>query len=207
MVEWYTPTQPWMLVRFQQWKTILASPMPAPELKTLTAFWHYARGSAFAAQHQLYEAQKERSLIAEYILMLPADAIPDFMNPAKSALQLAVDVLDARMLEAEGKLPEAIEVWKQAVALNDTFTYNEPADWYYPVRESLGGALLRAKKPVEAEAVFARDLELNPRNPRSLYGLWQSQLAQKKTAEATASEAKFKDAWKHADTTLNIATL
>jgi tetratricopeptide (TPR) repeat protein len=207
MVEWYTPTQPWMLVRFQQWKTILASPMPLPDYKTLTAFWHYARGNAYAATHRIAEAQKERDALAEHTATLPADAIPDFLNPAKSAFQLALDVLDARILEAEGKLPEAIEVWKHAVILNDTFTYNEPADWYYPVRESLGGALLRTHKPDEAEAVFTRDLEINPGNGRSLYGLWQAQIAQKKTTQAADSEAKFKAAWKHADTKLSIATL
>lgn len=205
-VEWYTPTQPWMLVRFDQWQTILATPLPSPDLKVLTAFWHYARGSAYAGLHQFPEARQERDLLAQATAALPADAISDFMNPAKSAYQLALDVLDARILEAEGKQAEAIDAWKKAVAVHDTFTYNEPADWYYPVRESLGGALLRAHQPAEAEAVFARDLELNPSNPRSLYGQWQAQLEQKKP-EATATEARFKQAWQHADTTLSIATL
>ncbi len=205
--EWFTPTQPWMLTRFQQWKTILASPMPEPRLKDLTAFWHYARGNAFVAQHQLPEALKERAALAARIDTLPADAIPDFLNPAKSALQLALDVLDARIQEAQGNLTQAIETWRKAVALNDTFLYNEPADWYYPVRESLGGALLRAHKPAEAEAVFRRDLEINPGNGRSLYGLWQSQLDQKQRAEAAKTEAEFKKAWQKADTTLDIATL
>jgi len=205
--EWFTPTQPWMLTRFQQWETILASPMPEPRLKDLTAFWHYARGSAFVAQHKLPQALKERAALAERIDTLPANAIPDFMNPAKSALQLALDVLDARTQEEQGDLTRAIETWKKAVALNDTFVYNEPADWYYPVRESLGGALLRAHKPAEAEAVFRRDLEINPGNGRSLYGLWQSQLAQKKSSEAEKTEAEFKTAWKSADTTLSVSTL
>ncbi|MBS1801264.1 MAG: hypothetical protein JSS95_15740 [Acidobacteria bacterium] len=205
--EWYMPTQPWMLTRFQQWTTILASPMPEPRLQNLTAFWHYARGSAFAAKHQIAAAQKERAALAARINQLPADAIPDFQNPAKSALQLALDVLDARILEAQGNLPEAIETWKKAVALNDTFLYNEPADWYYPVRESLGGALLRNRQPAEAGAVFQRDLEINPGNGRSLYGLWQAQLAQKKSAEAAKTHAEFQSAWQHADTKLSIGTL
>lgn len=205
--EWFTPTQPWMLTRFQQWDTILASPTPPENLKTLTAFWHYARGSAFAAQHKIAEAQKERGALAQTIDTLPANVIPDFMNPAKSAYQLALDVLDARILEVQGKLPQAIQTWRKAVALNDTFLYNEPADWYYPVRESLGGALLRNHQPAEAEAVFRRDLELNPGSGRSLYGLWQSQLAQKKSEAAAKTEAEFKQAWQHADVQLSVATL
>lgn len=47
-------------------------------------------------------------------------------------------------------------------------------DWYHPVRESLGGALLRAGGAAEAEAVFRANLERNPRNPRSLFGLAES---------------------------------
>ena len=30
----------------------------------------------------------------------------------------------------------------------------EPAEWHYPVREALGGALLRQGMPCDAEAVF-----------------------------------------------------
>lgn len=206
-VEWYTPTQPWMLVRFQQWDIILTSPLPPANLKMLTAFWHYARGSAYTAQNRLPQAQQERAALAYTLDTLPANAIPDFLNPAKSAFQLALDILDARILEANGKLPEAIAMWRKAVSLNDTFTYNEPADWYYPVRESLGGALLRSNQPAEAEKVFRHDLQLNPGNPRSLYGLWQSLLAQRRSSEAARAEADFRKAWQHADTEPSIAKL
>jgi len=102
---------------------------------------------------------------------------------------------------------DAITMWRKAVALNDTFTYNEPSDWYYPVRESLGGALLRNNQPAEAESVFRHDLHLNPGNPRSLYGLWQSLLAQKKSSAASQAESEFRQAWQHADTELTIAAL
>ena len=40
--------------------------------------------------------------------------------------------------------------------------YNEPADWFYPTRESLGAALLRAKRFPEAEQAFRDDLTRNP---------------------------------------------
>jgi tetratricopeptide (TPR) repeat protein len=206
-VEWYTPTQPWMLVRFQQWEIILSSPMPPANLKILTAFWHYARASAYTAQNLLPQAREERAALAYTVDTLPANAIPDFLNPAKSALQIALEVLDARILEAQERYPEAISMWRKAVALNDTFTYNEPSDWYYPVRESLGGALLRSNQPAEAERVFRHDLQLNPGNPRSLYGLWQSLLAQKKPTDAAQAEAEFQKAWQHSDTTLSVAAL
>ena len=50
----------------------------------------------------------------------------------------------------------------------------EPPEWHYASRTSLGGALLRQGKAEEAESVFRKDLELNPRNAFSLFGLLQT---------------------------------
>ena len=41
-------------------------------------------------------------------------------------------------------MPDAIASWRDAVALQDAIPYDEPPDWYYPIRESLDGAMLRA---------------------------------------------------------------
>lgn len=205
--EWYTPTLPWMLVRFNAWDKILAQPLPDAKYSILTAMWHYARGCAYTAKHDFARAEAERTLLAEATQTLPGKVAEDFNNPAKSALQLALFALDARLAEAHGHLDAAIAIWEKAVALNDTFLYNEPADWYYPVRESLAGALLRAHRPKEAEAVFRRDLQQNPGNGRSLFGLWQSLSMQHRDAEAAKVQAQFTAAWSHADTKLSIETL
>ena len=68
-----------------------------------------------------------------------------------------------------------------AVAVQDTLKYGEPPDWFFPVRESLGAAMLMNGDAAGAEKVFRNDLERNPRNPRSLWGLEQALRAQKKT--------------------------
>ena len=205
--EWYTPTEPWMLVRFEKWNEILAAPLPASNLHALTAMWHYARGCAFSALGQPAKARAERELLAQAPGTLPQGFPEDFNNPARSALRLALLALDARMQEAAGHRDQAIATWQQAVAELDTFAYNEPPDWYYPVRESLGGALLRDGKPKQAEAVFRRDLEINRGNGRSLFGLAQSLRAQHRDREAEAIQTQFADAWKHADTKLSVAGL
>jgi len=36
----------------------------------------------------------------------------------------------------------AIGKLQEAVAIQDTLKYGEPPDWFFPVRESLGAALL-----------------------------------------------------------------
>ena len=48
--------------------------------------------------------------------------------------------------------------------------------------------------------MFRSDLEINPRNGRSLYGLAAALEAQKKTADAAWARAQFETAWKDADT-------
>ena len=205
--EWYLPTQIWVMVRFSRWNEILAHPMPPKDMPYLTAMYHYARGAAYTATQKPTQAATERKALADAIQSLPADAIPDFNNSAKSVFELALTALDARISEANGDLPKAITLWQQTVTTLDTYAYNEPADWYYPTRESLGGALLRNHQPTEAETVFRRDLEQNPNNGRSLYGLWQSLLQQNKTSDAALVQTQFEAAWKHADITLTISAL
>ena len=122
-------------------------------------------------------------------------------------VNMAVDGEHSPYAVDRGERERAIALWRKAVAAGDTLAYNEPADWYYPMRESLGGALLRDGKPVEAEGVFRRDLELNPRSGRSLCGLWQSLVAQKKDADAAWVKRQFDAAWARADVKLTVGNL
>ena len=91
------------------------------------------------------------------------------------ALELA-----ARIAEAKGDRAAAIDLWRKTVEAQDAAGYDEPPAWYYPVRESLGGALLRAGKNDEAEAVFRDALQRNPRSPRALFGLLETLRRQNK---------------------------
>lgn len=207
MNQWFLASQPWMLVRFGHWQTILGSP-PAPSAPpALAAMTLYARACAFAATHRLAEAQAAHDALVQAGRGLPASFPFDFGTPAAPIYQLAGLVAQARILEAESKLPAALDTWRQAVALQDKFGYSEPPDWYFPVRESLGGALLRARQPQAAEAVFRRDLARNPGNGRSLFGLWQALLAQHRRREADQVQAAFTSAWSHADVILTVAGL
>jgi hypothetical protein len=47
------------LTRFNKWDEILKEPKPDPSLKITTAFWHFARGSAYAASKQIANAEAE----------------------------------------------------------------------------------------------------------------------------------------------------
>jgi tetratricopeptide (TPR) repeat protein len=205
MAEAALPPPIFNLLRFAHWDDVLKLPAPDAKLIATTMFWHYARGCAFAEKSQSEQAEKElaefQSLAAK---MPPGPAYGIEFNDWSVITALATRTLEARIANAKGNTASAIDHWRQAVAIQDKMNYDEPPEWYYPVRESLGAALLRAGKPAEAEAVFREDLQHNPHNPRSLFGIWKCMEAQKKTTEAQSARQQFESAWKQADTQLRI---
>jgi len=195
-----------VLARFNHWDEVLALPQPHSTTPMLIKPWHFARGAAFAATGKLDDAAKEQKELEAGLQQIP-DNLSGGFSPAKTILQLADTILSARIAGARGDRKAAIALWRKAVAMQDQLAYDEPPDWYYPVRESLGGALLRDGQSAEAEKTFREDLARNPRNGRSLYGLWMSLVAEKKTDDAEWARRQFEDAWKNADTKLRIEDL
>jgi tetratricopeptide (TPR) repeat protein len=183
-----------VLLRFHRWGEVLN--LPAPDEKRLLSrtFWHYARTTALSAQGKDAEAARERQAFEACRGRFPADAVYA-TNPVEKVLAVAAAALDAR-LAADPK--EAVAHWERAVRLQDALAYGEPEDWYYPVRESHGAALLRAGRPADAERVFRDDLKRHRRNGRSLFGLWESLKAQQKATDADFVRLEFERAWKQA---------
>jgi tetratricopeptide (TPR) repeat protein len=173
-----------------------------------TAFWHFARGSALAAKGQIGMAETERKVLETERSQMPTDTeFSMFSNKARVFLDLAENLLDARIATAKGEHERAIRHWEQGVTIEDNLYYGEPPEWFYPVRESLGGALLLNGQAERAEAVFRADLAQYPRNPRSLFGLVRALEAQNKTADTEAVRKEFEEAWKNADVPLEVGDL
>src|SRR5207247_7945237 len=124
-----------------------------------------------------------------------------------NVLAIAAAVLDARIAWARGSQADAVGMWTKAVAAADTLPYDEPPVFFYPVRESLGAALLLSGKAAEAERVFRDDLARHPRNARSLFGLHESIVKQGRSADAEWVKQAFDEAWRDADTTLTVEGL
>jgi tetratricopeptide (TPR) repeat protein len=185
-------------VRFHKWNEILKTPQPDGSMQTATVFWHFARGMALAATGKVEEAEAEHKIIAEAEEQTPADATFQMPvnNKTKDILKIAEDVLGAKISRAKKDNDAAISQLREAVAVQDTLKYNEPEDWFYPVRESLGAALLMSGDQAGAEQVFREDLERNPRNPRSLFGLEQALKAQGRGYDATFVRRQFDESWK-----------
>lgn len=204
MLEGFLLQPTFVALRFHKWDEIRQMPDPGPKLPLLRAVWLYARAMAAAAAGDVEKAETLREAFVLARRAVPADTLASPQNKAAVLLAVASNVLDARLFEAKGNRKAALASWVEAVAAEDALAYDEPAAWYYPVRESLGAALLADGQPREAELVFRADLEINPRNGRSLYGLAESLKAQKKAADAAWAQAQFEFAWKDADTKVRM---
>jgi tetratricopeptide (TPR) repeat protein len=207
MLDGFILTPLWVDARFGKWDAILHRPEPAKELADTHAMWRFSRALAFAARGDTAKAAAERDAMSAETSALSPEAPFGMLNKAKDVFGVALQVVDARTAAARGKSDEAIAHWRKAVDAQDALNYDEPPDWYYPVRESLGAALLAAGRAPQAEKVFREDLQRNPRNPRSLFGLAESLKAQKKDADAAWVQREFEAGWKNADTALRIADL
>jgi tetratricopeptide (TPR) repeat protein len=185
-------------VRFHKWDEILKMPKPSPELQTETVFWHFARGMALAGKGKPDEAQADYQVVADAEKNTPEDVIfaMPVNNKTKDILKIARDVLGAKIALARKDNAAAIAQLQEAVTVQDTLKYDEPEDWFFPVRESLGAVMLMDGNAVGAEKVFREDLDRHPRNPRSLFGLEQSLKAQKREYDAAFVEKRFQGAWK-----------
>jgi tetratricopeptide (TPR) repeat protein len=184
-------------LRFHKWNEILAMPQPDPAMKITTGFWHFSRGIALAGTGKLSEAEAEYKIVSEAEQNTPPDVVfsAPINNKAKDIMKISEDVLGAKIAMARKDYAQAISLLTAAVAIQDTLKYGEPPDWFFPVRESLGGALLINGDATGAEKVFRADLDRNLRNPRSLFGLQQALKAQNRTYDAGFVEAEFHDSW------------
>jgi len=191
MVEAAAATPLLVSVRFAKWADVITAPIAASGPMS-TALSHFARGVAFAKTGDLPAAQRERDEFEKARATL-TDDYGVYQNSPKAIASVAAGVLDGRIAEAEGDHAKAIRAYERGVEAEDALDYDEPADWFYPVRETLGAALLRDARYAEAEKVFREDLKRNPNNPRSLFGLTEALKAQKKSATATV--ALFKKNW------------
>jgi tetratricopeptide (TPR) repeat protein len=203
-MDWYAAEQYAVLDRFGLWDQILAAPAPNSKLTGLTGGYLYAKASALAEKGRPGDAKAVLAQLEQLAVQTPAGA-PAGLNTAKDLFGVATLVARARIARAERKTDEAIIAFEQAVAKEDQLAYDEPADWFVPVRHLLGAELLRAGRARQAEAVYREDLRRHPDNGWALYGLAQALKAQKRQSDAAKAQARFKQAWKDADVSLTAS--
>lgn len=185
-------------VRFQKWDQVMKIPQPPASMNTTTVFWHFARGMALAGTGKIGDAEAEYRQVVDAEEHTPPGVIfaMPINNHTKDIFTIGVNVLGAKIAVAKHDSAGAVQMLRRAVTMQDTLNYDEPPDWFFPVRESLGGVLLASGNAAEAENVFREDLERNPRNPRSLFGLREALKAQNRAYDAQFVDKLLETAWK-----------
>lgn len=195
---WVTPI--YAYVRFGKWEKILDISKPDSDLKYPLAIWHYARGVAFTSFGNTKEAKKELEALKE---ISSDENLKDItvweINDAHSVLQIATLALEGEIEGKERNYSDAIAIFNKAAALEDRLNYNEPSDWHYPIRQSLGAILIESGDFVGAERIYLEDLQTFPENGWSLFGLYKALEGQGKTIEAENVKLRFERAWEWAD--------
>jgi hypothetical protein len=203
MLEPFAAKKMFVLLRFAKWDQMLQVPQPDPKLKILTAVWHFGRGVAQAKKGSSAAADQERVAYVAAKRAIPPNT-PWGHNTAAGMFAVADAVLDARIALAKKDLEQSIAAWKRAVAAEDKLNYDEPSDWFYPVRESLAAALFKAVRLDETERIFREDLERNPLNPRTLFLQWQFLTTVDDKDMALVVRRRFLDGWQNADVELAL---
>jgi tetratricopeptide (TPR) repeat protein len=208
MLQGFLAIPDFALARFGRWEQILKLPAaPLQDTLFLKGVRHYVRGVAFAATGRLDQASRELEGLKAILSDKALDQTPASFsnNSARSILSIAPEVLAGELAVRRGDFNQAIAHLESGVRLEDALVYIEPPDWYLPVRQLLGAALLQAGRSKEAEIVYWEDLKRYPHNGWSLFGLGQSLRAQGKDEQAANVEQRFQKAWSQADVKLTAS--
>ena len=217
MAEVAVPTPIFNLLRFAHWDDVLKLPAPDAKLLATTMFWHYARGCAFAKNIK----RTRRNKNSQNFRLSPQNCRPvprseSNITIGTSSPLLPPSRLQARTAAAQGDAANSGSVASGLRGVGNRslapssrnpgqneLTTNHP-NGITPSANRWAQHLYRAGKFAEAETVFREDLQRNPHNPRSLFGIWKCLEAQKKTTEAQSARQQFEASWKQADTQLRI---
>jgi tetratricopeptide (TPR) repeat protein len=175
---------------------ILAMAEPDARLPYARAIRHYARALARAQQRDSKGFEAEIVAMNAFKQHEGLAAMVAQGVPAPDLVQLAEHVARGKLHYARGEFDAAIEHYGKAVTLEAKLPYTEPSYWYFPVRQSLGAALLAGGKAEEASQAFRGALLQAPSNAWALYGLSQSEAKLGHSAEAAAARQAYRNAWR-----------
>jgi len=204
-VEFFKTVPLLSLVQFGHWDEILAEPQPRQDLGYSNAIWRYARGVALANKGDVSGAKAELAALVPLKANAKVMVLDGNDYPASLLLQIADDLLQGEIALAGNNNTLAIAKFNAAVVGQDALPYTEPPFWYYPTRQSLGVALLKAGKAKEAQAVYEKDLQQYLHNGWSTFGLIAALEAQGKVDEAASHREHFKAMWQFADVELKAS--
>ncbi|MEH6437129.1 tetratricopeptide repeat protein [Massilia sp. DD77] len=182
-------------VQFSSPDTLLSLPDPGPDFVLVKAMWHYARAVGHARKGAAEAARREIAALDRIERTADFKVVTDWGIPGREIVQTARAVARGRLADSLGKPKDAIAAYREAVAVQDGLPYMEPPYWYYPVRQSLGVALMRAGQLDEAEQVFRASFARTPSNGWALRGLMEVYRLRGDEAALGAARQRFATTW------------
>jgi predicted Zn-dependent protease len=187
---------PWFAkAQFATPDDILDDPAPAEGVDFVKAAWLYARAMAKVRLGEFDLARDEAAKIDALAQSGDFAAMDAGGIPTKDLLKLMRTVVEGKALMGEKKFAEAVAQFEAADAIQATIPYMEPPYFYYPVRQSLGAALLASGQPARAEIAFLHTLAEYPNNAYAFWGLSEARKAQGDRRGAAAARRFYQSAW------------
>ncbi len=197
-----------LLVKFAQWEKIQAMPAPDADLVYPTAIWHYAQGMARANMGDLEGAQAALNSVNALVDRPEVVALTIWdINSVNELVRIASYTLEAEIAAKNENYKEAEELLLQAVELEDALSYNEPPDWFFSIRHTLGDLYIRIGAYENAVQVYQADLITFPKNGFALKGMHSALKYLGRDDEAQEVWNQFEEAWKYADVTLEYSRI
>ena len=169
MVESLITMKTSVLLRFGRHDEILALPPPPADHPVEVAWWHFARGVALARTGKADAAAQERDGARRGIHEGSGRSALRRHGPREREEQFSRSRRPCSMRASRGRAAsqdDAIRLWTSAVAAADKLPYDEPPVFFYPVRESLGAALLLSGKAAGGRARVPRRSRAGTRGTR-----------------------------------------
>ncbi len=173
--------------RLGEWSKVLSMGAPDPKMPAWRSAWpyHYARGIAFASEHNLTGAEGELAALRESVGKT-GWKYPDLM----------VEMLSARVDYLGGNVSTATHELRDVIAATSQYPPEAFPAWYFPAGEWLGWMLFNNGDARGAEAAFHADLSRSPHNARVLYGLIQVANAQDRSSDAGPLGGQIEANWR-----------
>src|SRR5262249_23127727 len=173
-------------------------PRPASDIPV--GIWDFAQG--YARLRGGDTAGARQSLVRVRAIADSSPAAFRF-HPARTLLGVLAGILHGEIQRAAGRPPDAIAALEQAVALDDALIIDAPEPLPFAARQWLGAVLIEARRFADAEGVYRADLSRHPHNGWSLVGLQQTLRAQGKATREVDDD--LRRSWGRSDITLRAS--
>jgi tetratricopeptide (TPR) repeat protein len=181
------------IARFAPLDEMLAIPDPGEAAPMAQAFWHYARGEAFARAGDAAGVLREAHAMPTSLKSDPTQ------GAAPKLFKLSRLVLEGRAAMLQNRPDEAAKFFTKAAAIEEARPIGDTSDpplWWYPVRRDVAAALLASGSASTAIAAADASLKRRPHDAVALAIRAKAEDAMGKKQAAVADRTDARHSWR-----------